>query len=270
MNITMKSTCKEFRKILLFSFLALPLILLFVEVSEAQFSPTGDIHVVTRADGSSYIYHGEEIPLSHGYNVYRRIGDGEWELLTAEPVFPAINGFEFERQLGESYSTVSELLESDSPQSVFLRLRSNSQTGLLASFTLPEVAQAVGRLYIDYDSPVGQTASYRFEIVDDLERPTGQIIEGSAELSPLYPPAPTEPEIEHEGKRVTARWSYVPVSNQNSRNVIRFQIFYETEGSGSVKAHTEFIARTDQQTEYIYSFDVPELGNDYTFFYSCS
>lgn len=255
----------ELNLLRIFNLLTALLMLAFADLVQAQFTPDGDIHAVTRTDGRAYIYHGKEIPLSHGYNVYRKIDEGEWELLTIDPVYPASNGFDFERQVGAAYSRVTDLLENENSQSVFLNLRSSSQTGLLASFTMPEVAQAVGRLYIDEEAPVGQIASYRFEIVDDLERPIGQVIEGRTELNLLYPPAPADLEITNEGSRVTARWSYVPTSNQNSRNVIRFQIFYETEGSDPIKAHTAFIARTDQQTDYLYSFDVPELGKDYSF-----
>ncbi|PWN07628.1 fibronectin type III domain-containing protein [Rhodohalobacter mucosus] len=261
----MRSNMPELNLLRIFTLFSSIILLAFVDAVQAQFTPDGDIHAVVRADGRAFIYHGEEIPLSHGFNVYRKIEDAEWVLLTDEPIYPVINGYEFERQLGETYSLLSDLLNTDSPQSAFLRLRSNSQTGLLASFTMPEVAQAVGRLYIDEEAPLGQTASYRFEIVDDLERPIGQVIEGRAALNPLYPPAPENPEIEHEGSRVTARWSYVPATNQDSRNVIRFQIFYETEENGPVKAHTSFIARTDQQTDYLYSFDVPETDIEYTF-----
>lgn len=241
-------------------------LVLFTWDLEAQNRVDGDILVVTRADGRAFIYHGEEIPLSHGYNVYRQSGNDDWVKLTEEPYFPAANGYEFEQMLGDLYPRIETITNRENPQAVFLRLRSNSDIGLLTSFSVPEVAEAVGRLYIDESAPVGETVSYRFEIVDDLERPVGTQIEGSSDLEPIFPPSPSKPEITHEGRRVTAKWSYQPSGNNESGNVIRFQIYYQIGDEEEIfKAHEEFIARTIQQTQYQFTFEVPEMGRNYTF-----
>lgn len=225
----------------------------------------GDIHSVVRSDGIAYIYHGQTIPLSHGFFVERSTDGNNWERLNEEAHFPASSAGNFQLMLGENYELATELANSDNPQATFLRLRS-SQTGLIAAFMVPEIALATGHLYIDEKAPVGQNTYYRFVIVDDMEEPTGDKVEGRTPLNFLEIPTPTNLTLSNESKQVTAQWDYVENTDLQARNVVRFQLYYKLKNSDQLhKAHDGFLVRTTGDTQFFYTFDVPELEKEYEF-----
>src|SRR6056297_470671 len=156
-------------------------------VAAQQAGPEAELVVLTRADSSVYINHNAVIPLSHGYNVYRQIGSEEWELLTSTPLYPVQNGFDLENNLGDLFEFISDEMGIDDAQRVFLSLRSSTGQNLVIHSAVPEIALQLGRAFIDEEAPVGSQVSYRFEIVDDLGRPTGQLIQGLANLTPQKP-----------------------------------------------------------------------------------
>ncbi|MDZ7658799.1 fibronectin type III domain-containing protein [Fodinibius sp.] len=224
------------------------------------------IFAVAREDGRAFVYHGKTIPLSHGFNVYRSVNGDEWNKLTDEPFYPATDGYDFKNMIDDLYPRAARMAERDDPQAVFLRLRSGTDLGLIATAANPEIAKAVGRLYIDAEAPIGEMVYYRFEIVDDLGRATGTEIEGRTTLEPLQPPAPSQLKIENKADQVTLNWSYVPQQNPQAENVLRFEIYYREVGSeGWQKANQDYVARTIGNTEFRYQFQVPRLGTKYVF-----
>jgi fibronectin type 3 domain-containing protein len=224
------------------------------------------IFSVAREDGRAFVYHGQTIPLSHGFNVYRSENGEEWSKLTDKPFYPATDGYSFRNMIDDLYPRAARMAERDDPQAVFLRLRSGTDLGLIATAANPEIAKAVGRLYIDKDAPIGETVHYRFEIVDDLGTSTGREIKGRTTLEPLQPPAPTKLRIENKADQVTMNWSYVPHQNPQAENVLRFEIYYREVGSqGWQKGNEDYIARTIGNTDFRYHFEVPRLGTEYVF-----
>ena len=224
------------------------------------------IFSVAREDGRAFVYHGQTIPLSHGFNVYRSANGEEWSKLTDKPFYPATDGYDFRNMIDDLYPQAVRMAERDDPQAVFLRLRSGTDLGLIATAANPEIAKAVGRLYIDTDAPIGETVHYRFEIVNDLGRATGTVIKGRTTLEPLQPPAPTQLKIENKADQVTLNWSYVPQQNPQAENVLRFEIYYREVGSeGWQKANQDYVARTIGNTDFQYHFEVPRLGTKYVF-----
>jgi len=234
--------------------------------SYGQTTPKKDIHAVARKDGRAFIYHAEAIPLSHGFNVYRSTDGDKWTKITDTAVYPATNGNDFKMMLGDTYPKAKEMAQEQTPQAVFLRLRSGTNRSVLTSFALPEVAKAVGRLYVDKNAPIGKSVYYRFQIVDNLGKPTGKNIQGKVNLKPMMPPAPDQLEVENKSRKVTLKWHYVPYGTPKAQNVIRFQIYYRKEGNSNFKlANPEFIARTIQKTQFHYIFKVPKAGQSYEF-----
>jgi len=234
--------------------------------SYGQTTPKKTIHAVARKDGRAFVYHAQTIPLSHGFKVYRSLDGKNWKQLTKKPIYPATNGYDFKQRIGNDYPEVQSMTDEQTPQGVFLRLRSETTQGLLASFTFPSVAKAVGRLYIDKNAPIGKTVYYRFQIVDDMGDTTGKKIEGKTLLDPVSPPSPTQLNVNNEDRKVTLLWHYVPHGTSQAQNVIRFQIFYRKNGqSAYTLANPEFIARTINKTKYHYIFKVPDAGERYDF-----
>jgi len=244
------------------------LILSFIgsDITIAQSTPDRQIIGVAREEGQAYIYHAEQIPLSHGYNIYRSDDGEEWNKLNTEPIFPARDGYDLEYRLQEQFELAQQLTGREDPQAVYMMLRSSSGTGILANFASPEIAENMGRLFIDEEAPVGEEVFYRFEIVNDVGESTDRIIEGRVNLEVVEPPVPNDLTVENRGRTVDLNWSYVPNSNGDSRYVIRFQILYRKTGDQDwIPFNQQFLARTTQTVEFKYTNEVPVLGQQYEF-----
>lgn len=236
-------------------------------VAAQQAGPEAELVVLTRADSSVYINHNAVIPLSHGYNVYRKTESEEWELLTSTPVYPVQNGFELKNNLGDLFEFISDEMGIDDAQRVFLSLRSSTGQNLVIHSAVPEIALQLGRAFIDEEAPIGNQVSYRFEIVDDLGRPTGQLIQGSGNLTPQKPAPPKIVLAEHSSSTVTLEWSY-PTRDESpeTKDVIRFKTFYKDLQSGFVTDATNAVlVRRVGESEFKKFITVPYLNREYEF-----
>lgn len=250
----------------LISILTVVLSLIGSDIIIAQSTPDRQVIGIAQGDGQAYIYHAEQIPLSHGYNIYRSDNGEEWTKLNTEPIFPARDGYELEYRLQEQFELAQQLTGREDPQAVYMMLRSRNGTGILANFASPEIAENMGRLYIDEEAPVGEEVYYRFEIVNDIGESTDRIIEGQVNLELVEPPAPNDLTVENRGRTVDLKWNYVPNSNSDSRYVIRFQVLYRTSGDEDwTPFNQQFLARTTQTVEFSYTNEVPVLGQQYEF-----
>ena len=225
------------------------------------------LNILTRSDGSVYIIHNYTLPFSHGYHLYRKIDDADWEQLTTEPFFAAQNGFQLEQAMGPEFKLIQDELDRESPQRIFLMLRAQTETNAIINAAVPELAMALGRAYLDENIPNGSEVSYRFEIVNDLERPTGETIEGSATLVPENPLPPSNISGMSEGRRVTIDWQYpIQEDSPETGNVIRFKTFYrDTESGETVDATDAILVRTRDENEYRKYINVPRLNREYEF-----
>ena len=249
-----------------YGYLLLLTILFTPGLISAQSLSDRQIIGIANEEGQAYIYHAQQIPLSHGFNVYRSENGDNWTKLNNEVIYPARDGYDLEYRLQDQFTLAQQLTGRQDPQAVYLMLRSRTGTGIIANFASPEIAQNMGRLYIDEEAPVGEEVSYRFEIVDDLERPIGQSIEGEVDLEVVQPPAPNDLGVTNRGKTVDFNWNYVPNSDRDSRYVIRFQIFYRETGEENwLPFHEQLLARNAQTTDFKFTGEVPVLGEEYEF-----
>lgn len=223
--------------------------------------------VITRDDGSAYIMHDQAIPLSHGFHVHRRIDGGEWEQLTDTHIMPVQSGPQLEQRMGRQFEFLKDRLNIDDPQRLFLSLRAQTDENAVVNAAIPELSLILGRSFIDENAPVGSDVAYRFEIVTDLGRPTGKIIEGSAQLTPEVPLPPTNLSVNHDDRRVQLNWEY-PTHDQNPEtdNVIRFKTYFRDIESGRVVDATDAVLlRTVGTTEFRKNIIVPNRNRDYEF-----
>jgi fibronectin type 3 domain-containing protein len=235
--------------------------------SAQQISQTSELVILTRTDGTSYILHNAVIPLSHGYNVYRQIEGEEWEVLTKTPIFPVQNGYKLERNLGDEFEFIANELGIDDPQRIFLSLRSPTDQAMVIQAAIPELAIELGRAFIDQEAPVSSQVSYRFEIVDDLNNPTGVVIEGSGNAEPDKPMPPQLLQAENSNQTVTLEWNY-PTREEmpETSDVIRFKTFYKDLQTGQVvDATNAVLVRTLGDSDFRKYIRVPELGREYEF-----
>jgi fibronectin type 3 domain-containing protein len=251
---------------ILFIFLFLASAIPLANIAQPNHQPS-EMVILARVDSTVYIMHNKVIPLSHGYNVYRQAGEDEWEQLTPTPIFPVQNGYEFQQSMGDEFEFISEELGIDDPQRVFLSLRSPTNQNMVIHSAIPELAILLGRAFIDDEAPVESEISYRFEIVDDLEQPTGETIEGSAILNPQKPITPQRIYAENSNNTVTLEW-YYPSRDElpESANAIRFKTFYKDLRTGEeVDATNAVLVRTLGDSDFQKYITVPEMNREYEF-----
>lgn len=241
--------------------------LLLPGISYSQNIDHADIDVLVREDGKAYIFHDYAIPLSHGFHVYRSVNGGDWQQLTDTPFFPVQNGYQLQQQLGEEFNFIQESMEIEDAQRTFLLLRTQTDENAIINATLPNLARLLGRSYIDQNAPIGEVTAYRIEIVDDLNRPTGDILEHESRLTAERPMQPQNIDAEHEERRVRLQWSY-PTHEEDpeTENVVRFQTFYrDVSRDRTVDATDAILLRTTNQNEFRKHITVPDIDREYEF-----
>jgi len=213
------------------------------------------------ADSGLYVYHLEDVPLGVGFHIYKKNeGEEEFERLNESPVQGVFYPDELHGFLGDIYWEIEEALETTSEQETFFSLRSNSILGNLYTFVYPEIADALGRLYIDPTTKPGDTVTYKIEFVNDLGRPTGNVLEETFTIEPVQPPRPQNIELSNDGYAMEIRWEYPPMENEDDK-VIRFEIYESDPGSDEVSLINEqLILRDDLKTDYLHFFSVSHLG----------
>lgn len=213
------------------------------------------------ADSAVYIYHLEDVPLGVGFHIYKKNeGQEEFERLNEAPVQGVFYPDELLGFLGELYWEVEEALETTSERETFFTLRSNSILGGLYTFIHPEIADALGRLYIDPSTEIGDIVTYRIEFVNDLGRPTGDVLEETFTIEPVQPPRPQNIELLNDGYAMEIRWEYPPMENVDDK-IIRFEIFESEPGSDELtQINQKLILRDDLRNEYLHFFSVSQLG----------
>jgi len=233
--------------------------LLFCQPAIAQVEEQSMRYAV--ADSAVYIYHLEDVPLGVGFHIYKKNeGQDEFERLNDTPVQGVFYPDELLGFLGDLYWVVEEALETTSERETFFTLRSNSILGGLYTFVHPEIADALGRLYIDSSTEMGDTVTYKIEFVNDLGRPTGDVLEETFTIEPVQPPQPQNIELSNDGFAMEIRWEYPPMENVDDK-IIRFEIYESDPGSDEIRLINEqIILRDDLKTEYLHFFSVSRLG----------
>ncbi|MCC5933678.1 MAG: fibronectin type III domain-containing protein [Balneolales bacterium] len=205
------------------------------------------------------------IPLSQGYHVSRSIAGGPWQQLTESPVLPVQSGPRLQQELGRRFDLLRDFSDRNDPQSIFLRLRSPSTESLLLAFSMPDLALAMGYLFVDDDAPLGQRVQYRFELTDDLGRPTGVSFSGEAVLEPVTPPAPTRVTASNQNRMITLNWQYPRPGSAGTEHVIYFMPRFSRVGSDRVITPDQQFQLRTTSTTFRQTFQVPQTGSEYEF-----
>lgn len=227
---------------------------------------TGQFRFAYTEQGT-YIYHLEQVPIGEAFNIYRqKSGDEDFTQLNKTPVKGVFYPDELQSYLGEIYLEISENLQTDTVEETFFTLRSRTIMGRLYTFVYPEVAQALGRMYVDEYVSIGETVTYRIEFIDDLLRPTGYVIEETVTIQEVLPPIPQNVTLSNEGYNMEIKWEYPGMENDDDQ-VIRFDIFEKKANSDELrKINEKLILRDNQRTQYSYFFNASSTGieNEYS------
>ena len=215
-----------------------------------------------------YIYH-TMLPLSgQGFNIYRKDQESDsLKKLNKQPILSVAYPAMLKGVLGDHYDVLQEALQAYTPQSLFLKLRSHPVEGRLYSFTFPEVAQALGRLYIDSTASIGSTVTYHIEFVNDIGNPTGKVLDKKVTLKPHMMVSPTDLSAKNKSNLITLKWKYAAFNLQNDDHVIRFNV-YQQDNDGNIQLinDPDIILRQTDKQQFQYTFNVDRAGVTTHFF----
>lgn len=223
------------------------------------------IRTAIRGD-SVYVYQTTQFRIGHGMNVYRQDpGETEFRQLNESPVRGVQYASELPVQLRDVYEEVRQNMGAENPRDMLMTFRTDRVTSGLYTFFFPEVARALGRLYIDGTAPVGEEVTYLVELVDDRGRPLDSLRKSvTLQMPPLEPPADLS--AGNEGRQVTLKWSYPKTTLENDDKIIEFNVYRELEGDRVEQMNDGIILRNNAKSRFSFRFTVPQTGRQETFF----
>lgn len=223
--------------------------------SETQTAKAQQISPVLTPEEQAYIYHDQLPSIGHGFNVYREF-EGEAERLNEQPVFPAANGVEFQRQIGDLFDVVAEGYETSNPNEIFFRLRGDGFDRNILAFSFPDIAEALGLLYVDEDPVIGEPVIYRFEPLNSRGEPIDEVFEQEVVVEQVAVDPPENIQAERDGRELTVRWNYAEATLDPDDIIIRFDVFMRPAGEEHFeKISEESRLRLQDQTEYTYTYE---------------
>lgn len=236
------------------------LVLMFLTVHPAWSQSGGPIIIrLNVQDEGVYVYNTLRLSIGQGFNIYRSDNGGAFEKLNERPVQGAQNVAEFLGQIGPYAQSLQQALELDSPAAVYMRLHSSRLAANLVTFYYPDVARALGHLYIDSTATMGESVTYRIELVDDTGQPTGEQIEKKAVLKKVVAPQPSNLKAEHSRRQLTLTWKYPTSTIDTDDKIVRFNIYDRRRGKLK-KINKSPIVRINNFDEFTHTFNVPRVG----------
>lgn len=226
------------------------------------------IRVAVRADSLVYVYHSVTPPLGYGFNIYRQdIPRGEFAKLNEEPIYGARFGGEFGIQAESHLEELRATLKQSNVNEILILLRSDRTRGLLYTYAYPEIAAALGRLYIDPKAPIGRRVTYEVRTTDPFGNETGESFRRTVTLTPQRPVQPTNLRATNVEEQITLSWTY-PVNRPGQDDkVIRFDVYRIVPGGAEPhKVNREAIFRNEAQDQSVLTFRVPSTGIEEQFF----
>ena len=222
-----------------------------------------EIRIAVQEDNPAiFVYHTALPPIGHGFNIYRKYNaEDEYEQLNQYPVRGVASGTELRAFLGTLYDDIEHTTQQTTDNGTLTKLRSDFKTANLLTFIYPEIAEALGRLYIDNNTTLDVPATYKIEFVDALDTPTGEILEQTSLLLPQKPDAPSHLRAENQGNLITLFWRHIPPSANVDDKVIRFEAFrIDPTNNQPVAIHDKVLLRNNALFEYALTFEVPTVG----------
>lgn len=209
-----------------------------------------------------HIYHTKRLPSGYGFNVFRQDSPGgEFRLLTGVPVTRARSSGELQSRLGGRFREVMEFFEAESAGELWLFLQSRFLETMIAVSLFPELAAAMGMLYVDDTAPVGSQVSYRLEFVDMLGNPFDEPASRQVRLDPRIPASPSRLRAENDRARVTLHWHYPRVEREDDDKVIRFFIYRIDQQTGMPElVSDEILIRNNAYDDHFFHFISPVVN----------
>ncbi len=230
------------------------------------YSQSGEIDYEAIVKGDDvYIYQMQNMRADYGYNVYRQDqGQSDFVLLNEEPVSGVLYPEQIRSVLGDDYQRVKHLLEAEELQDVYFELRGNSPTAKLYALAFPDLAAATNRLFIDGNAPIGQEVTYRIELLNQRDEPTGVVENFNVHLEEKEILQPEITDISNHGADVDVTWTFPTGEIQD--HVFQFNLLYET-GDDNLRRATDVILLRDRSRgEYTFRFTFEDMNRVATFY----
>ncbi|GAB5519605.1 MAG: hypothetical protein RhofKO_18560 [Rhodothermales bacterium] len=215
----------------------------------------GTLSILTRQDNTVYLHHNVALDFGDGFDVYRRVGGGDFVKLNDAPVLSAQTPADATAMFGDDAPAILDLLEQTNTFRAVIDLRSDPTQAALFSLIFPGAARALGRSYVDASAPAGQQVTYRLVFVNNAGTPTGRTLEQTATLTPSVPPAPTSLRAEHTGANVTLYWQ--APTGANASDALHFRVYRQGE---SAPLNARVIVRNDNADELRADFIAATVG----------
>ena len=255
------------------AFFYLSLVVLLCPRVSGVYAQTGlediTLRIVTvEQEEAVYVYHTGLLPLGYGFNVYRKTMEEDvFQQLNAEPIRGTLSGDEFRAALGSLYAEVEVVLEQPGPNATLARLRSDLPAANVLSYVHPQVALALGRLYIDRSPPLNEAVIYRVEMVDEANEPIGIVTEDSEILIPVTPPPPSALRATNNDRTVTLHWQYPVPSFTEDDKVVRFDVYrIDPLSNQPERINQDIILRNNAVFEYAIRYTSASTGQTEQFF----
>lgn len=201
------------------------------------------LRIAVRSDGSVFIYHSVYLAPGYGFNIYRKDARGGERKLNESPVVGAMSGGEFRSIVGAFFRELQSAFKEASAPEILASLRSSPVDARLYAFTHPEVARALGRVFVDSTAPAGSRVTYRIAVTDAFGNETGESHEKSAHLVPHRLRAPTKVTLTNREDLVTLQWNYPVPSKDGDDFVIRFEVLQRDSLKGETRINEGVILR---------------------------
>ncbi len=239
----------------------LTFLLLTILIPHQGWGDNPDMFLLPEEEGV-YVYHAKQLPSGHGFYVYRQDSPGDTFIqLNDEPIQGARRADELRSVLGARYDQVLRFFDEETAGALFLALRTQTVERDFATMLYPEVASALGRLYIDETAPQGREVTYRIAFVDGTGNTTEEVYERSVLVEPTDLASPVITDVENEGRRVTIHWEYPASGPDDTDYVIQFYLFRIDQQTGDYQLlMDDVLIRNRSQEEYFISFESPVIN----------
>ncbi|WP_375577546.1 hypothetical protein ABWH96_10840 [Marivirga tractuosa] len=224
----------------------------------AQQEPT----LITQKSGSNYLFQSRELSNGLKMDIYRKKGGDSYKKLNEQPVERIKNGVEFRSAIGEElYQQLKNDLQTDNEIATYLNLINNPELQRLLSFASPDVAQALGFLFIDKGSEVNRDYTYKIVYYKDSE--SVDEVEVSHNSIPSFPKAPKELGMSFDAEKISITWEMEPDVKELYTSGVH--VYAEDPNGKVTQLNDRLILHTGSENQ-LFVFSLPFDNTTYNFF----
>ena len=228
--------------------------------------PEQGLRVAVDESGAVFVYHTQMMPIGSGFNIYRADGNTRnfVKLNGENPIKGIESATELPMWTRQSYPYIQNQLNESDPITIMARLRSDAVSRNMFTFLFPEMANALGQLYVDTTAVLGQTVTYKIETLTATGRNTGKEFTTTVTLNPDKPLPPIDLKLVQEGRIMNIAWKYPAADFNEDDKVIQFAVMRQSDVSGASfeRINVNNIIREANKTDYQFSYIINQTEGE--------